>query len=79
MRAVAFGVLRFDCRSIPAELSDIQQWPHTDDSALSEPARLQLARRMQAMTLFVDGCTPLREITRLTGVGFNDLYRMFER
>ncbi|WP_198390855.1 hypothetical protein [Burkholderia ubonensis] len=27
------------------------------------------------MTLFVDGHTPLREIARQTGVGFNDLYR----
>lgn len=79
MRAIAFGALHFDRRSIPTELSDIQLWPTTDESALSEPAQAQLTRRVRAMMLFVDGRTPLREITRLTGVGFNDLYRMFER
>ncbi len=79
MRSIAFGALHFDRRSIPAELSDIQQWPNTDESALSEHARSQLARRVQAMILFVDGHTPLRDITRQTNVGFNDLYRMFER
>ncbi|WP_243860181.1 MULTISPECIES: hypothetical protein [Burkholderia] len=79
MRSIAFGALHFDRRSIPAELSDIQQWPTIDESALSEQARSQLARRVTAMMLFLDGHTPLREITRQTGVGFNDLYRMFER
>ncbi|WP_205788564.1 hypothetical protein [Burkholderia sp. Ac-20344] len=79
MRAIAFGALHFDRRSIPTELSDIQLWPTTDESALSEPAQAQLTRRVRAMMLFVDGRTPLREISRLTGVGFNDLYRMFER
>ncbi|KVO25187.1 hypothetical protein WJ73_27345 [Burkholderia ubonensis] len=68
--------MHFDRRSIPAELGDIIQWPRADESALSEQARSQLGRRVQAMTLFVDGHTPLREITRQTGVGFNDLYRM---
>ncbi|KWK75703.1 hypothetical protein WM16_13445 [Burkholderia ubonensis] len=68
--------MHFDRRSIPAELGDIAQWPRADESALSEQARSQLGRRVQAMSLFVDGHTPLREIARQTGVGFNDLYRM---
>ncbi|WP_232461817.1 hypothetical protein [Burkholderia ubonensis] len=38
-----------------------------------------LKRRIRAMTLFVDGQTSLREISRETGVGFSDLYRVFER
>lgn len=79
MRSIAFGALHFDRRSIPADLSDIAGWPHADENALSEQAREQLEKRLRAMTLFVDGQTPLREITRQTGVGFNDLYRMFER
>jgi len=79
MRSIAFCALHFDRHSIPAELSDIQQWPTIDESALSEQARSQLARRVKAMMLYLDGRTPLREITRQTGVGFNDLYRMFKR
>ncbi|WP_232442107.1 hypothetical protein [Burkholderia ubonensis] len=79
MRSIAFDALHFDRRSIPAELGDITLRPRADESALSEQARSQLGRRVQAMTLFVDGHTLLREITRQTGVGFNDLYRMFER
>ncbi|KVX79922.1 hypothetical protein WL08_13785 [Burkholderia ubonensis] len=51
----------------------------SDESALSEQARSQLARRVKAMMLFLDGRTPLREIPRQTGVGINGLYRMFER
>ncbi len=27
MRAIVFGTLRFDRRSIPAELADVSQWP----------------------------------------------------
>ncbi|WP_429522532.1 hypothetical protein [Paraburkholderia youngii] len=73
------GTLRFDRRSIPAELSDIGQWPTADDSGLDADARSLLARRIQAMTLFVDGSTSLRAIGRETGLRINDLYRLFER
>ncbi|MFM0204944.1 hypothetical protein PQR53_34560 [Paraburkholderia fungorum] len=79
MKKIAFGTLRFDRRSIPQGLTDIGQWPAADDSALSDEGRDLLTRRIRAMTLFVDGHTPLREISRETGVGFNDLYRVFER
>ncbi|CAE6848752.1 hypothetical protein R69658_07054 [Paraburkholderia aspalathi] len=78
MKKIAFGMLRFDRRSIPPDLTDIGQWPGADDSALSDEERDLLTRRIRAMTLFVDGHTPLREISRETGVGFNDLYRVFE-
>ncbi|CAE6956294.1 hypothetical protein [Paraburkholderia domus] len=79
MKKIAFGTLRFDRRSIPPDLTDLGQWPGADDSALSDEERDLLRRRIRAMTLFVDGHTPLREISRETGVGFNDLYRVFER
>jgi hypothetical protein len=79
MRAIVFGTLRFDRRSIPAELADVSQWPCADDSALDEPARLLFARRVRAMTLFVDGTTALQAIGRETGLRINDLYRLFER
>ncbi|MGF6265330.1 putative transposase [Paraburkholderia youngii] len=79
MRAIVSGTLRFDRRSIPAELSDIGQWPTADDSGLDADARSLLARRIQAMTLFVDGSTSLRAIGRETGLRINDLYRLFER
>ncbi|WP_175907314.1 hypothetical protein [Burkholderia seminalis] len=79
MRSIAFGTLRFDRRSIPAELVDLSQWPSADDSALDEQARELFARRVRAMTLFVDGSTPLQSIGRETGVRINDLYRLFER
>ena len=79
MKPIAFGALRFDRHSIPSDLIDIGQWPRADDSALSDERRDLLKRRIRAMTLFVDGQTPLREISRETGVGFNDLYRVFER
>ncbi|WP_249170224.1 hypothetical protein [Burkholderia vietnamiensis] len=79
MRSIAFGTLRFDRRSIPAELVDLSQWPSADDSALDEQARGLFTRRVRAMTLFVDGSTPLQAIGRETGVRINDLYRLFER
>jgi len=79
MRAILSGTLRFDRRSIPAELADIGQWPTADDSGLEEDARSLFARRIQAMTLFVDGSTSLRAIGRETGLRINDLYRLFER
>jgi putative transposase len=79
MRSIAFGTLRFDRRSIPAELADLSQWPSADDSALDEQARGLFARRVQAMTLFVDRSTPLQAIGRETGVRINDLYRLFDR
>jgi putative transposase len=79
VKSIAFGVSRFDRRSIPPDLADIGQWPGADDSALSDAGRELLKRRIQAMTLFADNHTPLREISRETGVGFNDLYRVFER
>ncbi|MBR8164815.1 hypothetical protein KDW98_27040 [Burkholderia vietnamiensis] len=79
MRAIVFGTLRFDRRSIPAELADVSQWPCADDSTLDEPARLLFARRVRAMTLFVDGTTALQAIGRETGLRINDLYRLFER
>ena len=62
MKKIAFGTLRFDRRSIPPDLTDIRQWPGADDSALSDDWRDLLTRRIRAMTLFVDGHTPLREI-----------------
>lgn len=76
---MAFGELRFDRQSIPDELSDIASWPSADDSALPSEDRDLVGRRMQAMTLFADRQTALREISRLTGVRFNDLYRLFGR
>ncbi len=79
MRAMVSGTLRFDRRSIPAELSDISQWPTADDSGLDGDARSLFARRIQAMTLFVDGSTSLRAIGSETGLRINDLYRLFER
>ncbi|MGB8419266.1 hypothetical protein [Paraburkholderia sp.] len=79
MKQIAFGELRFGRSSIPPDLTDIGQWPGADDSALSDEGRALLKRRIRAMTLFVDGHSPLREISRETGVGFNDLYRVFER
>ncbi|MFM0386967.1 hypothetical protein [Paraburkholderia dipogonis] len=79
MRMMAFGELRFDRESIPAELRDVASWPRADDGALSCEARGVLQRRIQAMALFVDGHTSLREIGRVTGLRFNDLYRLFER
>lgn len=79
MKAIAFGAVRFDRRSIPPDLIDVGQWPGADDSALSDEGRDLLQRRIRAMTLFVDGHTPLRAISRETGIGFNDLYRVFER
>ncbi|WP_350357378.1 hypothetical protein [Paraburkholderia fungorum] len=79
MKAIAFGAVRFDRRSIPPDLIDVGQWPGADDSALSDERRDLLQRRIRAMTLFVDGHTPLRAISRETGIGFNDLYRVFER
>lgn len=79
MKQIAFGALRFDRSSIPSDLTDIGKWPAADDSALSDEGRDLLKRRIRAMTLFLDGHTPLREISRETGVGFNDLYRIFER
>nr|WP_251031610.1 transposase [Paraburkholderia strydomiana] len=60
-------------------MKDVGQWPPADDNALSDEARELLLRRIQAMTLFVDGQTPLREISRETCIGFNDLYRVFGR
>ncbi|MFL9893991.1 MULTISPECIES: hypothetical protein [Paraburkholderia] len=79
MKQIAFGALRFDRSSLPRDLTDIGQWPAADDSALSDEGRDLLKRRIRAMTLFLDGHTPLRQISRETGVGFNDLYRVFER
>ncbi|MGF6870673.1 hypothetical protein [Paraburkholderia sp. MM5477-R1] len=79
MKTIAFGALRFDRQSIPQALMDVGQWPPADDNALSDEGRELLQRRIRAMTLFVDGHTPLREISRQTGIGFNDLYRVFER
>ncbi|WP_208328658.1 hypothetical protein [Paraburkholderia sp. BL6665CI2N2] len=79
MKIMAFGDLRFDRQSIPEELSDIAKWPSADDSGLSSADRDLLRRRIQAITLFIDRQTSLREIGRLTGVRFNDLYRLFER
>lgn len=79
MKSIVFGALRFDRHSIPPELADIGQWSGADDSDLSDEGRDLLTRRIRAMTLFADGHIPLREISRETGVGFNDLYRVFER
>lgn len=76
---MTFGSLRFDRRSIPSEIGDIGQWPGADDSVLGERARALFARRVRAMTLFLDGGIPLQEIGRETGVRINDLYRLFER
>ena len=55
MKMMAFGELRFDRESIPAELRDVASWPGADDVALSSEARDVLQRRIQAMALFVDG------------------------
>jgi hypothetical protein len=79
MKSIAFGALRFDRHSIPPELKHVDEWPRVDDSALSESGRDIFNRRIRAMTLFLGENTPLREITRETGLGFNDLYRTFER
>jgi prepilin-type processing-associated H-X9-DG protein len=79
MKMMAFGELRFDRKSIPAELHDVASWPGADDVALSSEARDVLQRRIQAMALFVDGHVSLREIGRATGLRFNDLYRLFDR
>jgi len=79
MKTLVFGELRFDRQSIPDELCDVAGWPSTDDSALPTEDRDIVARRMQAMTLFADRQTSLREISRLTGVRFYDLYRLFGR
>ncbi|MBN3808541.1 hypothetical protein G3N97_05425 [Paraburkholderia sp. Ac-20347] len=79
MRSMTFGSLRFDRRSIPPEIADISHWPGADDSALDEQARALFARRVRAMTLFLDGGMPLKEIGRDTGVRIHDLYRLFER
>lgn len=79
MKTMTFGELRFDRDSIPAELRDVASWPGADDGALSSEARDVLHRRIQAMALFADGRTSLREIGRVTGLRFNDLYRLFER
>jgi prepilin-type processing-associated H-X9-DG protein len=68
MKMMACGELRFDRASIPAELRDVANWPGADDGALSRDARNVLLRRIQAMALFVDGHTSLREIGRVTGV-----------
>jgi putative transposase len=65
-KTIAFGALRFDRNSIPPDLTDIGQWLGADDSALSDKGRELLKRRTRAMTLFVDGHTPLREISRET-------------
>ncbi|MCI0152249.1 hypothetical protein KNO81_41340 [Paraburkholderia sediminicola] len=78
MKSIAFGALRFDRHSIPPELKHVDEWPRVDDSALSESGRDIFNRRIRAMTLFLGENTPLREITRETGLGFNDLYRTFE-
>jgi prepilin-type processing-associated H-X9-DG protein len=72
MKMMAFGELRFDRESIPAELRDVASWPGADDGALSREARDVLQRRIQAMALFVDGHASLREIGRVTGLRFND-------
>jgi prepilin-type processing-associated H-X9-DG protein len=79
MKMMAYGDLRFDRASIPAELRDVANWPGADDGALSRDARNVLPGRIQAMALFVDGHTSLREIGRVTGLRFNDLYRLFDR
>ncbi|OBR54062.1 hypothetical protein [Paraburkholderia tropica] len=79
MKSMTFGSLRFDRRSIPPDIADISQWPGADDSALGERAGSLFARRVHAMTLFLDAAVPLREIGRETGVRINDLYRLFER
>ncbi|MFM0632809.1 TolC family protein [Paraburkholderia xenovorans] len=79
MKMMAFGELRFDRESIPAELRDVASWPGADDGALSSEARHVLQRRIQAMALFVDGHLSLREIGRVTGLRFKDLYRLFDR
>ncbi|MFM0082804.1 hypothetical protein P0D72_28625 [Paraburkholderia sediminicola] len=79
MKMMAFGELRFNRESIPAELRDVASWPGADDGALSSEARDVLQRRIRAMALFVDGHASLREIGRVTGLRFNDLYRLFDR
>lgn len=79
MRAMVFGAHRFDRRSIPAEFADLSQWPGADEGALDERGRELFARRVQAMTLFVEADMPLHAIARETGVRINDLYRLFER
>ncbi|MFB9127094.1 hypothetical protein ACFFYR_29470 [Paraburkholderia dipogonis] len=79
MKTIAFGDLRFDRHSIPAELRDVSCWPGVDEVALSSSAQHVLRRRVEAVARFVDGHPPLREIGRTTGVKPGDLYRLFER
>ncbi len=80
MKEFLYGKQKITRRSIPAELSDLSDWPSVDDNALNEEGRDIFLKRSIAISLFVEEPeVSIGEITNKTGVGPGTLYRLFER
>ena len=80
MRALVFGALEFDRKSIPPELKALETWPTVDHSALDASRRQTYLQRAEAVRLFVlSNDLPLVEIELRTGVSRRGFARLFAR
>jgi putative transposase len=77
---VLFGMTSFTRASIPDILSDFENMPSVDDTALDEEKRKHFLRNLEAVRLFVqEPGVSLTEIQKATGVWRNELYLLLSR
>lgn len=80
MKALIFGALEFDRKSIPVELKALETWPTVDHTALEATRRATFQQRAEAIRLFVlSSDLPLVEIEARTGVSRRSFVRLFGR
>jgi len=80
MRALVFGALEFNRKSIPAELKVLETWPTVDHTALATARRDTFCQRAEAIRLFVlSDDVSLVEIEARTGVPRQSFFRLFSR